>query len=116
MCELVTSHEAPPVESAEAPTKRLRSAIAGFYGNYSSLPGTVKSVEDIPALISGAGHDALAMADIADVTMMFVRHPGGVSHSPLERVLDEDIVSATGAMALYLKDEVESGDDPTCGA
>ena len=116
MCELVTSHEAPPVESAEAPTKRLRSAIAGFYGNYSSLPGTVKSVDDIPALISGAGHDALAMADIADVTMMFVRHPGGVSHSPLERVLDEDIVSATGAMALYLKDEVESGDDPTCGA
>ena len=33
-------------------------------------------------LPSGAGHDGMAMIDIADVGMMFVRCRGGISHHP----------------------------------
>jgi allantoate deiminase len=37
-------------------------------------------------LPSGAGHDGMAMIDIADVGMVFVRCRGGVSHHPDEHV------------------------------
>jgi allantoate deiminase len=37
-------------------------------------------------LPSGAGHDAMAIVDIADVAMLFVRCRGGVSHHPDEHV------------------------------
>jgi len=37
-------------------------------------------------LPSGAGHDGMAMIDIADVGMLFVRCRGGVSHHPDEHV------------------------------
>jgi allantoate deiminase len=37
-------------------------------------------------LPSGAGHDGMAMIDIADVGMVFVRCRGGISHHPDEHV------------------------------
>jgi allantoate deiminase len=37
-------------------------------------------------LPSGAGHDGMAMVDIADVAMLFVRCRGGISHHPDEHV------------------------------
>ena len=37
-------------------------------------------------LPSGAGHDGMAMIDIADVAMLFVRCRGGISHHPAEHV------------------------------
>ena len=37
-------------------------------------------------LPSGAGHDGMAMIDIADVGMLFVRCNGGISHHPDEHV------------------------------
>jgi allantoate deiminase len=49
-------------------------------------------------LPSGAGHDGMAMVDIADVGMMFVRCRGGISHHPDEHV---DVADAdTGARVL----------------
>lgn len=41
-------------------------------------------------LPSGAGHDGMAMIDIADVGMIFVRCRGGVSHHPDEHVEHAD--------------------------
>jgi allantoate deiminase len=41
-------------------------------------------------LPSGAGHDGMAMIDIADVAMLFVRCRGGVSHNPAEHVEEAD--------------------------
>jgi allantoate deiminase len=41
-------------------------------------------------LPSGAGHDGMAMVDIADVGMIFVRCRGGVSHNPAEHVEESD--------------------------
>jgi len=40
---------------------------------------------------SGAGHDAMVMASVTEVGMIFVRCRGGISHSPEEFVTLEDI-------------------------
>ncbi|MBW8189773.1 allantoate amidohydrolase [Neiella marina] len=45
-------------------------------------------------LMSGAGHDAMAFADMTDIAMYFVRCKGGISHHP-----DESITSADVAVA-----------------
>ncbi|WP_230875115.1 Zn-dependent hydrolase [Lysinibacillus cavernae] len=47
------------------------------------------------SLISGAGHDAMNIAEIAPIGMLFVRSKDGISHNPLEYSADEDIVVAT---------------------
>ncbi|MEZ2146507.1 allantoate amidohydrolase [Bradyrhizobium sp. DN5] len=53
------------------------------------------SVFELP---SGAGHDGMAMIDIADVGMIFVRCRGGISHHPDEHVELAD--ADTGARVL----------------
>ncbi|KYG29533.1 Zn-dependent hydrolase [Alkalihalobacillus trypoxylicola] len=47
------------------------------------------------SLISGAGHDAMNIAQIAPVVMLFVRSKDGISHNPLEYSSREDILTAT---------------------
>lgn len=54
--------------------------------------------KEVPLLASGAGHDAAALAGICPVTMLFVRCKGGISHSPLESITEED--AAAGASVL----------------
>jgi allantoate deiminase len=41
-------------------------------------------------LPSGAGHDGMAIRDIADIAMLFVRCKGGISHHPAESITEED--------------------------
>jgi len=43
---------------------------------------------------SGAGHDAMAFADITDTAMLFVRCRDGISHHPDESVTVEDVERA----------------------
>ncbi len=45
----------------------------------------------VRALPSGAGHDGMAMIDIADIGMLFVRCKGGISHNPAEAITLEDV-------------------------
>jgi allantoate deiminase len=40
---------------------------------------------------SGAGHDAMVMAERVPTAMLFLRSPGGISHHPTESVLEADI-------------------------
>lgn len=49
-------------------------------------------------LPSGAGHDAMAIAAIAPVGMLFIRSPGGISHHPDETVLPTDVTLALEAL------------------
>lgn len=49
-------------------------------------------------LPSGAGHDAMAMVDITDVAMLFVRCYRGISHNPAEAVQGAD--AGVGARVL----------------
>jgi allantoate deiminase len=52
-------------------------------------------------LPSGAGHDGMAMIDVADVAMVFVRCRGGISHHPDEHVEAGD-ADAGGRVLLRL--------------
>ena len=55
-------------------------------------------------LASGAGHDAMAMADITDVAMLFVRcGNGGISHNRLETMTADDAELAAQVMLDFLR-------------
>jgi len=54
----------------------------------------------VPALPSGAGHDAVVMARACPVAMLFVRCKGGVSHHPEESVEASDVAAALDALTL----------------
>jgi allantoate deiminase len=45
-------------------------------------------------MASGAGHDAMILAEKVPAVMIFLRSPGGVSHHPAESVLVQDIAKA----------------------
>lgn len=54
---------------------------------------------DAPVMISGAGHDAMFMAEITEMGMIFVRCRGGISHNPKEWANREDIAKGTQVLA-----------------
>jgi acetylornithine deacetylase/succinyl-diaminopimelate desuccinylase-like protein len=55
-------------------------------------------------LPSGAGHDAMILAEATDVGMMFVRcGAGGVSHNPAETVSAEDVERSRLALLDFLR-------------
>ncbi len=55
-------------------------------------------------LPSGAGHDAMVLAEVTDAGMMFVRcGAGGVSHNPAETVSAEDAGLAVAALLDFLR-------------
>ncbi len=71
--QLDVTHENRTVPCAPWLKDQVWEAIAGEGFRVFELP-------------SGAGHDGMAMIDIADVAMLFVRCRGGISHHPDEYV------------------------------
>ena len=55
-----------------------------------------------PMLLSQAGHDAMIMAHLAPMTMLFIRCKGGISHNPAESVDDADVEAAHQAMVTFV--------------
>ena len=53
-------------------------------------------------MTSGAGHDAMQLAEIARIAMIFVRSQGGISHSPDEYTSPEDAAAGTEVLARTL--------------
>ena len=45
-------------------------------------------------MVSGAGHDAMVLAEKVPTGMIFLRSPGGISHDPAEAVLSGDVEKA----------------------
>jgi allantoate deiminase len=54
-------------------------------------------------LPSGAGHDAVSLAHLTDVSMLFVRCRGGVSHHPDESVQEADVAVAVEVVERFLR-------------
>ena len=54
-------------------------------------------------LPSGAGHDAVALAAICPVAMLFMRCRGGISHNPAESVKTSDLGPAIGVLADFIQ-------------
>src|SRR5258708_28205765 len=58
-------------------------------------------------IVSGAGHDAMILAEEIPAAMIFLRTPGGISHSPAERVEIGDVAKAIES-GLHLLDLLPS--------
>ncbi len=54
----------------------------------------VKNQMPAYSLPSGAGHDAMAIAPLCDMAMLFIRSPNGLSHHPAEAVYKSDVEDA----------------------
>ena len=54
-------------------------------------------------MVSGAGHDAMILAQKLPAAMLFVRSPGGISHHPDESVLAEDVDAALAVGAHVIR-------------
>ena len=54
-------------------------------------------------LASGAGHDAVEMAGVTEVAMLFVRCKGGVSHNPAESITEGDVAVAIDVVGRFLE-------------
>lgn len=83
-----TTHQAPAVLCSKNLIRQLGKACI----RAQQAPN-----QDAFELLSGAGHDAMAMADICEVGMLFVRCEKGISHHPREAIIEDD-VSATLAV------------------
>lgn len=58
----------------------------------------------VRVLPSGAGHDAMLMANITDMAMLFVRCKGGISHHPGEFVSADDAQIAVDTVLIALEE------------
>jgi len=58
-------------------------------------------------MVSGAGHDAMIMAEKVPSAMIFLRTPGGISHDPAESVAREDVEKALDC-GLHLLDQLSA--------
>ena len=71
----------------------LKDAVAAAVADADTDGG------DVPMLYSRAGHDAMVMADITDIGMLFIRCEDGISHAPAEAVTVWDVALAVEAFA-----------------
>jgi allantoate deiminase len=55
-------------------------------------------------ITSGAGHDAMILAQKVPVAMLFLRSPGGISHHPDEGVLPDDVAAAVNTGLRFLEE------------
>lgn len=85
--QLDVTHENRTVPCAPWLKSQVAAAAAGEGFRVFELP-------------SGAGHDGMAMIDIADVAMVFVRCKGGISHHPDEHV---DVADADAGARVLLR-------------
>jgi len=57
----------------------------------------------VPALPSGAGHDAGVLAAVVPTAMLFVRNPTGISHAPEEFATADDCAAGVDALETALR-------------
>jgi len=74
----------------------LQKAIGAAIGKVTGRAGQ--------SLMSGAGHDGQAMAQLTDFGMIFVRCRAGISHNPREFVTVEDMGAAVEALVATIEE------------
>ncbi|WP_130177391.1 allantoate amidohydrolase [Cryobacterium sp. SO1] len=86
------THSAPAAHCSD----RLRAVIAAGISAAGIRAGAAEEAEPLE-LLSMAGHDAMAIAHLTEIGMLFVRCAGGVSHHPDESVTEADVARALDA-------------------
>ncbi|OVA15698.1 Peptidase M20 [Macleaya cordata] len=105
-CMIERKHDAGAVMCDTGLSSELKLAAN------SALKRIAGEIQDeVPVLMSGAGHDAMAMSHLTKVGMLFVRCRGGISHSPGEHVLDDDVWVAGLAILAFLETNLSSDPD-----
>ncbi|MEN3176976.1 allantoate amidohydrolase [Gluconobacter sp. OJA] len=90
--------------SFTAPQQLAAAACSpGIIERFASAVETVTG-RSAPRLLSGAGHDSMAMAGFCPMGMLFIRSPGGLSHHPDETVLVEDVELAHRTLLACVKE------------
>ncbi len=67
--------------------------------------GEAIAAERLPVrkLPSGAGHDGMAMIDLADIGMLFVRCEKGISHNPAEAITLADVETSARVFLRFIE-------------
>jgi allantoate deiminase len=92
-------------ESEQIAKKRGISVKQSMRLNQRAVPMDVALVDQIEQavrkvgcephrMISGAGHDAMILAERVPAAMILLRTPGGISHDPAEAVRTDDVAKA----------------------
>jgi allantoate deiminase len=66
---------------------------------------------ELHRMVSGAGHDAMIIAEEIPAAMIFLRSPGGISHHPDESVRVEDVETALRVGSAFL-DQLSTQESP----
>jgi allantoate deiminase len=125
-CRFTIDVRAPQDERRRRAIEDIRAAVAEI-GVRRGIRSTIVVIHDSPAapcapwlmqqidaaiasqgiavqrLSSGAGHDAMAVAGIADIGMIFVRCAGGISHNPAERITVEDAQAGFETLCRFVR-------------
>ena len=80
------------------PSVRCSTTLAGLWAQAVERAG--HAVYHLP---SGAGHDAVSLAAITSVAMLFVRCRRGISHNPAESVMTQDVAVALDVLGRFLE-------------
>lgn len=68
------------------------------------LAGTIENCGyQVQTMSSGAGHDAMALADLTRIAMLFVRCKGGISHHPDESITQDDAQAVAEVLLRFLR-------------
>ncbi|XP_042473555.1 probable allantoate deiminase isoform X1 [Zingiber officinale] len=100
-CTIERKHNAEAVHCDSELSRQLKQAA---HSTMKKILG--KNIREVPILMSGAGHDAMAMSHLTKVGMVFVRCRGGISHSPDEYVMDDDVWAAGLVLLNFLDQQV----------
>ncbi|RPF20633.1 Zn-dependent hydrolase [Myceligenerans xiligouense] len=97
--DLAETHRAPSAVCSDRLSRAVSAGIraARRDGPGEDAPGGAAPGQDVPGLWSPAGHDAMAMAAVTEVGMLFIRCHDGISHHPAESVREDDVAAALDA-------------------
>ena len=86
-------------------TRQMEQPAVSMDERLTAYLADAMEAADFPAkqMPSGAGHDAMVMASRVPAAMLFLRSPGGISHSPTETVRAEDVEATLHVMRRFLE-------------
>jgi allantoate deiminase len=94
------THSAPAAHCSDRLRGVIAAGIRAARASDSAVGPAENSADNAAApveLLSMAGHDAMAVAHLTEIGMLFVRCAGGVSHHPDESVTEADVAAALDA-------------------
>ena len=89
---------------SHAPVVEFDEDLRDLHGKLAAEAG-----EYLPEVPTQAGHDSGILAPVMPTSMLFVRSPHGISHSPLEDAADDDVIAGLRALTRALA--TLAGDD-----